>query len=654
MKPDFSKPALPQLPVLDFEPQWRVLQGVAYGLGQPVMLGAVHIHIGMDPSFSFAALDRAMLRYVHEPLPDNMAPQSPELSLVLRALHWAAAVQRQANVPVFNSGKAWPAAHAHGTTRLHVAVPYAAPYATADTLAWVAKAITSLLADGDRPTGPGPLEADFERLLGSLQNFKPQGVNTFRFLSAAQTLDIPWRQVVPDVYGFGNGRYCRWLESSYTDRTAVIGTRIARDKLKTGMVLRQAGLPAPTHARAASAEQAVELARQFGYPVVVKPADRDQGLGVSADLRHDAMVRAAFHEASKHSGNILVEKHFHGKDFRLTVFNGRLIKATLRIPGGVTGNGRQTVSTLIGLAKQDEHQARRARERGRDLLELDQEARELLTEAGMSPESVPSAGEYVCLRRRANISAGGTSVKVEQPIHPDNRRLAERAADALGLDLAGIDVIMQNISRSWLETGALICEVNGQPQIGIGTSPGIYLEILRELMQGRSRIPVVLVLGTAGRVDQRLMELWQTSGLQVGRASVEGVWQGLERLAGAQPNVFSAAQILLSNRFVDAAIIVMTPAQIMFYGLPFDRFDLVVLRGPDSDNQWDYAELAEMWRMVLPHVAQAIVSAEARPQWLPEAQALQTFGLSVVQCSGDGETMARAAAGLLPARTTAP
>ena len=626
-------------PAVEFEPHWRALPGMAHGIGQPVMLGAALV--SLTRPLDLAALDRAMEQVISEPVDPPRQCGSEQLSLTQRVLDWTAALQRQWQMPAFQSGHAWLRTGPGQAGKVHAAVPYAAPQPTVAALEWVAQTVSGFVAQGEVAWRSRPgFEQELERIKTIFQPLRPQGVNPLRFLKAAHTLDVPIRKLAPDVVCFGQGRHSRWLESSYTDRTSVIGTRIARDKRNTATVLRQLGLPAPSHALAGTPEQAVHIANQLGYPVVVKPADRDQGLGVAADLRNDAMVRAAFQEASQHSSNILVEKHFHGQDFRLTVFNGRLIKATLRLPGGVTGNGRQSIAALVELAQQDAQQVRRARERGRMLLELDTEARELLTEYGLSPESVPQAGQYVCLRRRSNISAGGTAVKVEQPIHPDNRRLAERAADALRLDLAGIDLIITDISRSWLETGALICEVNGQPQIGIGTSPGIYTDILRELMQGRARIPVVLVIGDAGHVDERLMQLWQARGAAVGRASADGVWQGQERITRAQSSVFPAALILMANPAIDAAIVTMTPAQIMLYGLPFDRCEVLILAGPESVNSWSDAELTEMWQMALPHVAQAIVVAQAVARWLPDTVAP---GLSVLKCAGDGEVLAQTA-----------
>ena len=52
----------------------------------------------------------------------------------------------------------------------------------------------------------------------------------------------------------------------------------------------------------------------------------------------------------------------------------------------------------------------------------------------------------------------------------------------LDLDLAGVDLIIPDLSRSWTECGALICEINARPEIGRNTTPTIHDRMLDELL----------------------------------------------------------------------------------------------------------------------------------------------------------------------------
>lgn len=578
------------------EPQWRAVQGYAWGFRLPAIAGRMRLRL--PSGFDFAALDALMAPFVGENLPDAIGAMSGEMALVQRVLHWSLALQRQAQIAVFGMGHAWGRQIAvEGGVALNTAVPSMAAQASVATLDWVGARVSQFVAERLLSPGGTDVRESFDALQHKLQPFRQKGVNNFRFLRAAHQINIPARGVLGEVYCFGTGSRARLLNSSFTDRTPIIGTQIAQNKQLTAQMLRQAGLPAATHARVESAVQAVQVARQLGYPVVVKPADQEQGRGVSANLKDDASVTAAFSVASRHSNCILVERHAHGHTYRLTVLHGRVLDAKQRVPGGVVGDGRLTVARLVALARQDPRLLRRERERGHVLLQLDDEARSLLAEEGLDQDSIPAAGRFVCLRRRANMSAGGSSLPVRQDaIHPDNRLLAERAAAVLRLDLAGIDLIMPNISRSWLETGALICEINAQPQIGAGTSPRIHEEILQELLGGKARIPLMVVAGEVGALNRENLMTGFPQRQRVAFADAGGVWLAAVRIAAAQPDAFAAAQILLATPQADAAIVVMPYAELRQVGLPGDRCDLLVFAGGAPDD--------ELREMLLPHAVE--------------------------------------------------
>ena len=83
------------------------------------------------------------------------------------------------------------------------------------------------------------------------------------------------------------------------------------------------------------AEMAAMAAARLGYPVVVKPLDQAQGVGVHVRLKDAEAVRRAYAEARTHSDKALVESHVEGRDHRMVIFRGRLIWA----PGAFHGPG---------------------------------------------------------------------------------------------------------------------------------------------------------------------------------------------------------------------------------------------------------------------------------------------------------------------------
>ncbi|MDE5018714.1 hypothetical protein NAI67_11305, partial [Francisella tularensis subsp. holarctica] len=74
-------------------------------------------------------------------------------------------------------------------------------------------------------------------------------------------------------------------------------------------------------------------------------------------------------------------------------------------------------------------------------------------------------GEVVYLRSTANLSTGGTAIDVTDIVHPDNRDMEERAIKAIGLDVGGVDFLIDDISQSYHDIGGAICESNAAPEL---------------------------------------------------------------------------------------------------------------------------------------------------------------------------------------------
>ena len=208
--------------------------------------------------------------------------------------------------------------------------------------------------------------------------------------------------------------------------------------------------------------------------------------------------------------------------------------------------------------------------------------RALLFKAGVSLSTIPGKGEFVRLRRIANVACGGMPVAVFEHVHPDNSLLAVRAAAALHLDLAGVDLLIPDISRSWRESGAMVCEVNAQPNLGGITSVHIYGQILRNLVQGSGRIPIAVIIGAspewnlAAAIAVRLND----AGLVAGRGDHEGVTTGFDTITSGAVDPSTGGRILIGEKGVDAVVLCINDTSLLRTGLPFPRFDLLVLAGP--------------------------------------------------------------------------
>ena len=166
-------------------------------------------------------------------------------------------------------------------------------------------------------------------------------------------------------------------------------------------------------------------------------------------------------------------------------------------------------------------------------LELDDEAKEVLRKQGLIPDSVPESSRFVPLRHAANVTRGGTPVDVTRSVHRDNRLLAERASRIIGLDIAGIDFLTPDISKSWREMGGTIIEVNSSPSLNVHWLAQPERDICGEIIDwmfdgGTGRIPVAAIAGTKGQasVSRILHRILCSAGIHAGVATTQGVWIG--------------------------------------------------------------------------------------------------------------------------------
>ncbi|MBN2809145.1 MAG: cyanophycin synthetase [Deltaproteobacteria bacterium] len=419
-----------------------------------------------------------------------------------------------------------------------------------------------------------------------LQNLRLYGLspNSLSFVRAARRRRLPVQVFSEGVIQLGWGVGQLRLEGCFTDRTGNLATRLVRNKYTANKALARNGVPVPPTRLVSDLAGALKAATELVWPVVLKPVARDQGEGVTPGIKDENQLQralAAIHALGDKSA--LLEKHVAGDDYRLLVAGGKLIVATRRRPGGVEGDGRQTVSELLVQVNGDPRRGQQKRSLLKNLI-LDDEALSLLAEQGLQTGSVPLAGHFVCLRRTANISTGGTAEDVTGIIHPDNKALAERVARIVGLDVAGVDFLTPDISRPWHEVGGYICEVNACPGLRphwlADPERDLNGEILDWLIRERGgRIPTAAITGSRGTtlVARLLHHLWQCSGKQAGASTTQGVWIGSERILPKNLSGYPGGSIILNDPAVEVAIMEMSSPVLLQYGHPCDIYDVVAL-----------------------------------------------------------------------------
>ena len=338
-------------------------------------------------------------------------------------------------------------------------------------------------------------------------------------------------------------------------------------------------MPVPQGQLVKTAEEAWEAAQDIGLPVVLKPYDGNHGRGVSLDLTSRKDIEAAFLLARrKGGGSVIVEQFIAGNEHRLLVVGKRVVAAARGETAWVTGDGQSNIIELVD--SQINTDPRRGEGEDAPLNSLrPHEAAEIILELerqGFTAYAVPTNGEKVLIQRNGNVA-----FDVSDHIHPSVAAAAALAARVVGLDIAGVDMVLEDISRPLAEQRGAVVEVNASPGLLAHLKPAtgqprpVGKAIIEHLFGAdkNGRIPVVGVTGTqdSTRIARLIAWLLHISGKHVGLACTDGFFLGARQVEAKDCVNWDAGQRLLINRTVDAAVYENSSRMILSEGLAYDK-----------------------------------------------------------------------------------
>lgn len=418
------------------------------------------------------------------------------------------------------------------------------------------------------------------------------GPSTASIIAEAQKRNIPILRIGDNsLLQLGYGAKQKRVQATITGNTSCIGVDIACDKSLTKELLGNAGIPVPCGGIALQQDEAVAIAKRIGFPVVVKPYNGNQGKGVTLSIKSEEEVRKAFEVAKNYSTDIIVERYIFGKHYRVLVVNQQVIAVAQRIPANVVGDGVHSVEKLIEM---ENNNPLRGEEHEKPLTKIKVEPVVLmyLTRQGITLQTVPKKGEQVFLRENANLSTGGIAIDVTDQVNKENIPLFLRVAKLIGLDIAGIDIVVKDIALPFVESGGAIIEVNAAPGIrmhhfpSVGKPRNVAGAIVDYLFpEGNGRIPIIAVTGTNGKTTTtRLLSHILQQKYVVGMTTTDGIYINDECILAGDNTGPVSSKAVLQNPDVEAAVLETARGGIIRGGLTYDWCDVGIVTNITDDH----------------------------------------------------------------------
>ncbi|MDX3895726.1 cyanophycin synthetase [Pusillimonas sp.] len=434
--------------------------------------------------------------------------------------------------------------------------------------------------------------------LRRLVDRKYLGPSTAAIVAAAEERKIPHIRLLDDgnLVQLGYGAAMRRIWTAETDRTSAIAEAISRDKNLTKELIAAVGVPVPAGREVDSAEDALDAAADIGFPVVVKPIDGNHGRGVFIDLKSPEEVVRAYAIAVEEGSGVLVERSIPGTEHRLLIVGGRLVAANRSNVITVMGDGRQTVRALIDSQINSDPRRGPTELHPLSVVRIDTAAGIELERQGLSADAVPTRGRVVLIQRNANHAFDCTD-----EVHPDTAEAAALAARVVGLDIAGIDLVCEDIGKPLAGQAGAIVEVNAGPGLLMHIKPGegktrpvgqaIVANLFAQHESGR--IPLVGISGTRGRtpVARLVAHMLYLAGRHAGLACADGLFLGRRQVQAGNAVNWADGRRLLLNSAVEAAVIENGAELILGEGLAYDRCSVGVVTNilPQAEDltHWD-------------------------------------------------------------------
>ena len=436
--------------------------------------------------------------------------------------------------------------------------------------------------------------AEAQKKLAEMVEELAFGPSTLAILTEAKSRKIPMiRLNDANLVQLGYGRFQQRIQATTTSQTRMIAVDIACDKHLTKRLLDDIGIPVPKGVVVRKVEDAIAEAEDMGYPVVVKPLDFSHGRGISLNLLNREQLVAAFEKAQEYTRDIIVERFLKGRDFRVLVVNGQVIAVAERVPAHVVGNGKDTVQQLVDTLNADPRRGV-GHEKVLTQVKIDDQTQRLLEEQQLTLEAVPAEGRMVLLKSTANISTGGTAVDRTDETHFANLEMAARAARCIGLDIAGIDVICEDITQPISATGGAIIEVNAAPgfRMHVAPSEGTPRDVAGPVVDmlfpagTPCRVPIVSITGTNGKTTTSRMcaHILKMSGHKVGLTTTDGIYINGNLIRSGDMTGPWSARMVLKDPGIDFAVLETARGGILRAGLGFDRCDVGAVLNISDDH----------------------------------------------------------------------
>ena len=440
-------------------------------------------------------------------------------------------------------------------------------------------------------------EYDLETDLQNMREIREDerlGPSTGSIVEEAIKRRIPYiRLNSSSLVQLGYGVNQKRIRATIASTTSSIAVEIACDKEETKNLLEAAEIPVPRGTIIYDEDDMKRVIDKIGYPIVTKHVNGNHVTGAKTNIRTWDDAVTALAAAKKYSRGVICEKFITGRDFRVLVIDYKFVAAALRTPAAVIGDGESTIQELIDKVNADPRRGY-GHEKVLTSIKVDDFTNDMLNKKGYTLETVITKDEELWLKPTANLSTGGTATDVTDYVHPSNVFMCERIAKIIGLNICGIDIMAEDLSKPITEIGGAVLEVNAAPGFRMHLDPteGLPRNVAESVIEmlypagSSARIPIIAISGTNGKTTttRLIAHIVKQAGHKVGYTTTDGVYIQNQMMVKGDCTGPVSAEFVLKDPTVDFAVLECARGGLLRAGLGFHNCDVAVVTNVAEDH----------------------------------------------------------------------
>ena len=230
--------------------------------------------------------------------------------------------------------------------------------------------------------------------------------------------------------------------------------KMAKNKSLSNLIFEKNNIPVPKHI-------IIDNSNKYHYlydsnpvfPCVLKPINGMQGKDVNTFIKTIENFRIILEKLLEKYDKVMLENQVYGDNYRIFVFNNKVIDVIKREQPFVIGDGINNVLTLINNKNKDQKKNKLFATTNLDW--------EYIKEQGFNKESVLKINKKIFITNTINFHNGANPVRIAlNEIPVINIDMFIKAHKLIGLECSGIDYMSPDIRIPYDKNDGHIIEIN--------------------------------------------------------------------------------------------------------------------------------------------------------------------------------------------------